>query len=90
MKYKNMMEEITEWLLDEHIESLNLACHCEQCQVDLMAIVLNNLPPQYIVQDNKEAYIKAKYLENQYRVNVLSELASAAVIVSKNPRHINE
>lgn len=87
MKYKNMMEEITEWIFEEHSNSLNLKCNCDQCKMDVIAIALNHLPPQYIVQGNKEAYIKAKYIENQYRVDVLSQLASATLIVSENPRH---
>lgn len=82
-----MMEEITERLLKDHANSLNLPCQCERCLLDVLAIALNNLPPQYIVQDCNEAYVKAKFLENQYRINVISELASAAVLVSKSPRH---
>ena len=87
MNLQNMMEDITLWIFEEHSQFLNLTCHCTRCKLDIMAIALNALPPQYIVEEDKKAYIKAKYIENQYKINVLSEIANAARIVTDNPHH---
>lgn len=87
MKLHNVMEDIALESFEEHIDSLNLPCQCDMCMLDTIAMALNSLPTQYIVRNNNRPYVKAKYIEKQYKVNVLSKLASAAKIVAENPRH---
>lgn len=86
-KLFNVMELIVGLTLKEHLHSLNLHCHCRHCQLDVMAITLNNLSPQYVVKEEGSAYIKAKYMEDQNQANVLAALAQAAVTVRNNPNH---
>ncbi|HHY21987.1 MAG TPA: late competence development ComFB family protein [Bacilli bacterium] len=86
-KLFNVMELIVELMLKEHLHSLNLNCHCRHCQLDVMAITLNRLPPQYVVKEEGSAYIKAKFMEDQNQANVLAALAYAATVVRNNPNH---
>lgn len=86
-KLFNVMELIVELTLREHLYSLNLDCLCRHCQLDIMAITLNRLSPQYVVKAEGSAYIKAKYMEDQNQANVLAALAYAATIVRSKPNH---
>lgn len=87
VKLQNVMEDIVTWTFENNIHALNLTCHCDKCKLDTIAIALSSLPAHYIVDKKNKTYIKAKYIEKQSEVNVLSELANAAQLVSKNPRH---
>lgn len=90
MKLHNVMEDIVKVTLKEFQYSLGLSCTCEKCLMDVMALTLNQLPPQYVVKDEGSAYIRAKYMDDQYQANVLCALANAAKIVESNKRHASE
>ena len=87
MRPHNVMEDIVLIMLNEFKDSLNLECNCESCLMDVLAITLNHIPPQYVNKPEGFAYIKAKYMSDQNKTNILCELARAAKIVKENVRH---
>ncbi|WP_157843047.1 late competence development ComFB family protein [Bacillus sp. FJAT-44742] len=62
---KNAMEGIVAHILKEHVHHLYLPCTCEECQQDVAALALNQLPSHYVRSTEGEAYIRAKYMEDQ-------------------------
>lgn len=87
MTIHNIMEEIVYEVLDHHKERLNLACDCQQCLDDIMAIALNDLRPRYVAKSEKRPYARAPHLaDRQGSTKVLATVTRAVEIVSKNPR----
>lgn len=87
MRPQNVMEDLVKNALDEQIDSLGLECTCEKCRNDILALALNELPPHYVVKEEGNLFIKAKFLENQNRTNILCAITKAAEIVKNNIRH---
>jgi len=87
-KLKNYTEDIVAKKTDELLKVLDI-CKCDKCRLDIMAITLNNLPTKYVVSEVGELYTKIKELEQQYEVDVETEIIKAAMMVSKNPKHGN-
>lgn len=87
IKLFNALETIVEQTLQTQLHALHLSCTCKRCQMDLMALALNQLPAKYVVKDVGVPFIKAQYMNDQYQANVLKALAEAAAIVSNNCHH---
>jgi len=83
---RNYMEICVLDLLEPVLDNLN-ACKCENCQLDILAIALNSLPTKYVVTKRGELYTKINILQHQFDVDIVSAIAKATVIVSRNPRH---
>ena len=62
-------------------------CKCEKCYLDIMAIALNNLPPQYYVSQKGEVFSKllASYMDT--KIKVITEITKAIIQVQKEPHH---
>lgn len=87
MEVYNVMEEIVANEIEKHADHLNLACRCDRCLSDILAISLNKLPPQYIVNKDRSPYIRAIYTaDRQGAINILKTISQAANIVSENKR----
>jgi competence protein ComFB len=80
------MEEVVFNLIEDVLKNVDV-CKCEKCKMDIAAIVLNNLPPKYVVTEQGELYSKINILLNQFGVDVISEITKAAILVSNNPHH---
>lgn len=85
-KLSNYTEEVVIRKTDEILQHMNI-CSCEKCRLDIMAIALNNLPAKYVVTEIGHVYSKIKELEQQYGVDIETEVTKAAVFVSNNPKH---
>jgi competence protein ComFB len=72
---------------DEFLKNTTLSCPCERCQLDIIALALNRLPPRYVVTEQGNIYVKALYAERQLISDVIRELSTAALIVQKKPNH---
>ncbi|MFZ5633848.1 MAG: late competence development ComFB family protein [Bacillota bacterium] len=59
-------------------------CKCERCKLDIAAIALNNLPPNYVVSTEGEV-IKA--ISPQLKIDVQRQLEAAIAKVSATPHH---
>lgn len=86
MKLKNHMEQLVFCILGRVLEQ-EKCCKCEKCMLDIAALALNDLPPQYVVSEEKEVFLKAKQLEQQFEVDATAAIIKAAQIVGQNPRH---
>lgn len=86
LQLKNYMEVFVVNAAADLMEKEN-CCTCDRCRYDVMAISLNNLPPKYIVASDTEVYAKLVALEQQFYVDVTSEITKAIGIVDKNARH---
>lgn len=59
-------------------------CGCARCRLDIAAIALNNLPPNYVVSTAGEV-IRA--VSPQLKIDVQKELEQAIAKVSARPHH---
>lgn len=64
-----------------------MPCTCDQCINDVLAMTLNQVPPQYVVDESNSIYIRAMHeADRQGATAVLSKVAWAASVVGENPR----
>jgi competence protein ComFB len=85
----NVLESEVRSALDEYFATGYDGCTCDQCKNDIMAITLNQLTPQYSASQTGEAFIKAKLMADQLKIDILHEMTVAAEIVKKNQHHRN-
>ncbi|MFC5529243.1 late competence development ComFB family protein [Cohnella yongneupensis] len=84
----NVMEPIVSNIFEDHfVKAGILTCACEKCQIDIVLLALNHLPPRYTSSQAGEAYIKATYQEPQLQSDVLRELAKAVKVIEERPNH---
>ncbi len=89
MAVYNVLESAVRSALDDFIAAGYDGCTCDQCKSDIMAITLNQLRPQYSATQTGEAFIKAKLMSDQLKIDILHEMANAVKIVQKNQHHRN-
>lgn len=82
----NYMERFVQAAMDQTLPGLNI-CLCENCRCDIAAIALNELPPKYVVTREGHLYTKLSVFEQQFGIDVTTEVMKAANIVAQNPRH---
>ena len=87
MNLHNYNETVVKEVLDELLKKDDTICDCEKCRLDIQAIALNNLPPQYYVSEQGEVYTKLSSTYLDTRIKVLTELTKALLIVQKQPLH---
>jgi competence protein ComFB len=88
VKVVNALEPVVFQIFkDEFLKNTILACSCERCQLDIIALALNRLPARYVVTDQGNVYVKALYAERQLTSDVIRELSKAALIVQEKPNH---
>ncbi|MBD0378913.1 late competence development ComFB family protein [Paenibacillus sedimenti] len=86
----NAVETIVSNMYEEFQKSYELKCECEQCKEDILALVLNRIPPKYTSSDKGQLFIKSLYLNPQLQSDVMSELMRAALIVEHNQNHASD
>jgi competence protein ComFB len=87
MELKNLMEEVVWQELKEVLRQREDICHCQNCQHDIAALALNQLPPKYVATQNGEIYAKVVMLRAQLHADVLTAISKALLTVTQNPRH---
>ncbi|MFO7247686.1 MAG: late competence development ComFB family protein [Bacillota bacterium] len=87
MTVVNMMETLAKEHLDRHWDHLGMPCSCITCRNDVLALVLNALPPRYVSTERGQMFVKAAALDEQFRVDVLQALYRAARAVATRPSH---
>lgn len=88
MNLVNYMEEAARRSLDEMLgEPAYGGYHPnEKEKMDVLAIALNRLPPRYIVTERGHLFTRVDELRQQFKTDLLVELAKAIDQVRKNPR----
>lgn len=86
-KLINQWEPIVYELLKEYMKSDELECSCERCQVDIMAFVLNKMPPRYTVSLRGEILASIESCSAAKKAQILIEIMNAAKVVGASPSH---
>ncbi len=80
----NITEKLVLEKLDVVLDSMT-CCKCDRCKMDIVAMALNNLEPQYVVKT--KGMIEDKDIEAKISQGVTSAVLKAALAVRKKPRH---
>jgi len=83
---RNYTEEAVKLYMDRWFDQAE-CCHCDVCRMDVMAIMLNNLKPKYIVTDTGALYAQLDDFDPQYKIDFMTVMSQAAKLVSNKPRH---
>jgi competence protein ComFB len=86
-KLINQWEPIVYDYLQEYIKSMGVECSCERCQADMMAIILNKLPPRYAVSLRGEVLTSTESCTAPIKTQILIEIINAAKLVGASPSH---
>jgi len=83
---RNYTEEAVKAYIEKWYSEADV-CQCDGCRLDVMAIMLNNLKPKYVVTDTGALYAQMDEFDPQNRIDFMREMTQAIKIVSKRPRH---
>ncbi|MCG7217773.1 late competence development ComFB family protein [Paenibacillus mucilaginosus] len=62
-------------------------CKCKKCRVDVIALSLNGLPPQYATTEENRKMIFTSFNEAGMRKWVNKRIINSIHLVSKYPKH---
>ncbi|MCL2227186.1 MAG: late competence development ComFB family protein [Oscillospiraceae bacterium] len=82
---KNYTEDAVKYFMDRWFEDSDM-CHCENCRLDVMALMLNELKPKYVVTDKGALFAQLDDFDFQYRTDFMTVMTQAVKVVNKNPR----
>jgi len=83
---RNFTEEAVKVYLDRWFEEADV-CHCNDCRLDVMAIMLNTLKPKYVVTDTGALYAQLSDFDPQNRIDYMTVMSQAVQVVNQGPRH---
>ena len=83
---RNYTQEAVTAYLDKWFEEADV-CHCEACKLDVMAIMMNNLKPMYVVTDKGALFAQLDDFDPQYKIDFMTIMSQAAITVKSGPRH---
>jgi len=87
MKYlRNYTEDAVKAYMDKWYPQANV-CQCEECRLDVMAIMMNNLKPKYVVTDTGALYAQLDEFDPQHKIDFMALMSQACETVRKSPRH---
>lgn len=84
---KNYMEDIVKRNIESQKVLRRDACWCARCEKDIFAMVLNRMPPKYVVTDQGHIYTKLQEMETQLNVDVTREVHGAIKFIANHKRH---
>ncbi|MCL2666033.1 MAG: late competence development ComFB family protein [Defluviitaleaceae bacterium] len=83
---RNHMEETVRKYVSEWLPKYDV-CQCDDCYMDILALIMNKMPPSYTVSDKGGVFASIKKLDFQFQATIATEMALAVELVSKNPSH---
>jgi competence protein ComFB len=83
----NAVETVVTHLFEEFKKNYELKCDCKTCQEDILAIVLNRVPPRYTSSEKGQLFVKGEFTNQQLQSDVMRELIEAASIVEHHQHH---
>ena len=83
---RNYTEEAVKVYLDKWYEQMDV-CQCEICRLDVMALMLNNMSPNYVVTDQGALYAQMSDFDPQYKADLVTAMGFAIEKVKFRPRH---
>lgn len=81
---------ITEMVARERLTQLlnySDCCKCEKCYTDMLAIVLNNIKPQYVNTHKGELFKRISATTIQNSIDMDIAITKAIELVSRSPQH---
>ena len=86
---RNYTEEAVEMYVERWFKEADI-CQCASCRLDVKAIMLNNLSPQYIVTDQGALYAQMTDFDPQFKADLTTAMGLAIKLVNSRPRHDRE
>ena len=83
---RNYTEDAVQLYMDRWYKETDV-CQCENCRLDVEAIMLNNLPTKYIVTDKGALYAQLEDFDAQSKIDYMTAMTLAVKIVKSSPRH---
>lgn len=87
MELKNYKEFAVDHVMPNLLKAFPDICKCDKCMLDIKAIALNNLTPQYVVTNKGELYAQINEMSLQYEANIMKAVLDGISLVSDNPQH---
>lgn len=82
----NVIEEMVKSHVRQMMESYDM-CRCEKCYLDVCAIVLNSLKPQYVTTNRGSILAMLSDSNLQYMTDMTVRTLNALKLVKEYPRH---
>lgn len=91
-KLVNVTEEIVCGLVSFllHGTEYQTFCHCSICEMDIVAIALNALPPKYVASDEARTRAFERLNTPEHIEQINKQIIRAIHVVGRNPRHQKE
>lgn len=86
MEVKNVMEQIVFDCVERNIDMLQ-CCTCPKCKADIVACVLNKIPPRYVTTEKGELFARVEQVGGEMKTEIMVEIIRAAEVVKKSPNH---
>ncbi len=87
MELKNYKEMAVEHVMPNLLKAFPNICKCDKCLMDIKAIALNKLDPQYVVTNMGGLYAQVTEMSLQYEANIMKAILDGISLVSANPMH---
>jgi len=86
---RNYTEEAVKLCIDKWYPDADV-CQCDSCKLDVMALMLNSMEPQYVVTDQGALYAQMSDFDPQYKADLLTSMGLAVQTVKNRPRHARQ
>ena len=86
LQLRNYTEDAVKLYMDRWYKDANI-CQCDSCRLDVMAIMMNNLKPKYVVTDKGALYAQLDDFDPQNKIDFMTAMTLAVKIVRLSPRH---
>lgn len=86
LKCTNVIEQVVDSSLEDVMRQEG-CCTCERCITDARALILNQIPPKYVVTDAGMAYEECRQTAVQNRVSLYQCMLESVHKVKASPHH---
>ena len=84
---RNFTEESVRLYVDRWFPESDI-CQCEDCKLDVMALMLNNMKSHYVVTEKGALFAQMSDFDPQYRADLATNMGLAVRIVNQYPKHV--
>ena len=81
---QNYTEEMVRAYVEQNLPNEDI-CDCNRCKLDVIAYMLNNLPPSYGITHRGYLFDKLKNVDFQQRVTISDCFYKAVIAVKERP-----
>ena len=86
---RNYTEDAVQFFIERWYKEADV-CQCENCRLDVEAIMLNSLPTKYVVSDTGALYAQLHDFDPQAKIDYMTAMTQAVKVVNERPRHEDE